>query len=329
MRRRKKSRMRTSINDKALPTVAIIVLNWNQRDLTLDCFNSVTGMNYPLEKIRLILVDNGSKDHTIEAVEELFPESHIVDNGKNLGFAEGNNCGIRLALNLDTDYVMLLNNDTIVHRDLIAHLVEYACTDDKIGILAPKVYLHDQPQIIWSAGSVVDWHNGETKRLLAGQLDNGLNNLVREIDFGSGCALFLRREVVEEIGLMDYRYFLYYEEADWCQRAKSHGWSIRYAPSAKIWHRVSKTIGNNSPAIDYYMHRNVLLFLVKNHPNQVGKWLSIARAVVRNLFTIIAYTLDSKDGSRIQHRNVRLLALRDGLRQRWGPMPSDVANICN
>lgn len=309
------------------PTVVIIVLTWNQRDLTLACLESLKGMDYPQDRLEVIVVDNGSGDGTAEAVRAQYPLVVLLENKDNLGFAEGNNVGLRHALRGDAEYIMLLNNDTVVDRDLLRHLLQLMETNETVGIAGPKMLYYDAPDIVWNAGNHIDWRLGGIQRIQGDQRDGEVSEQPQEVDFITACAILLRRQVINQIGLLDPRFFMYFDETDWCTRARKAGWRILYVPKARIWHKVSATIGVTSPAIDYYMTRNVLLFLVKN---RTGIWraLSPLLAFGRHLLAVLAYTLNSHHGQRIPNRNARLLALRDALLGCWGKMGDDVAQVC-
>lgn len=315
------------MRQEASPFVAMVVLTWNQRALTLDCLESLGGMNYPSERLQIIVVDNGSKDGTAEAIREQYPTVTVKENRENLGFAEGNNVGLRQALDGPADYVMLLNNDTVVDTEMLAALISVAEKDDHIGVVTPKIYYFDEPTRIWCAGASIDWRIGGSTRLRAEEMDNGEPEDPHHVDFASGCAMCWKREVIEEIGLIDPRFFIYYEESDWCVRAAKRGWQIVYVPDSIVWHRISSAMGPASPATDYYMSRNVLLFLKKNLKG-VQRVATLARVGGRNLLTVAAYTVKSESGTRRANRDARLLALRDALLGRWNKMGEDVAAVC-
>jgi len=310
-----------------VPLVAIIVLTWNQRDLTLDCLASLAEIDYPPDRLRIIVADNGSRDDTVAAIRERFPQVTVLENGDNLGFAEGNNAGIRHALQGPADYIMLLNNDTIVHAQMLSVLIETAERDPGIGVITPKIYYYDDPKRIWCAGASLDWTWGGSTRLRADQIDPDPDDKLHEVDFASGCAMCWRRQVVEQVGVLDPRFFIYYEETDWCVRARAADWRIVYQPQAQMWHRVSAAMGAASPATDYYMGRNVLLFLSK-HLNGLARFTALGRVGGRSLLTIAAYTAKPHGGTRRRNRDARLLALRDALLGRWGRMGQDVAAVC-
>jgi GT2 family glycosyltransferase len=309
------------------PALAVIVLTWNQRDLTLDCLESIFALNYPLQQLEVIVVDNGSSDGTARAIRERYPAVTVVENGENLGFAEGNNVGIQHALQGNAEYVMLLNNDTVVDPDMLACLLAAMEAHSGVGIVGPKMLYYHQPGVIWCAGNQINWHTGTTIRLHAEQTDNGLDDSPQEVDFITACGACFRRQVIEEIGLLDSRFFIYYEETDWCHRAREAGWRVLYVPSARLWHKVSAAMGTKTPATEYYMSRNVLLFLAK-HRRGLPRLQSLLWAAGRSFLAAAAYTVKPHGGLRLPHRNARLFALRDAAQGRWGKMGRDVAAAC-
>lgn len=309
----------------AAPRVSVIVLTWNQRAVTLECLDSLREQHYPNAEI--ILVDNGSEDDTVAAVRAGYPEVSIVENGRNLGFAEGNNTGIRQALRGEADYVVLLNNDTAVDPKMLELLVAPLEADRTIGITGPKMLYFDHPETIWCAGNRIDQRTGESIRLRAEEADETRDESMQEVDFITACAICLRREVIETIGLLDERFFIYYEETDWCARAVAAGWRVIYVPQARLWHKVSATMGATSPATEYYMTRNVLLYLAKNRRG-IGRSAALAWAVARNARTVAAYTIRARHSQRRRNRDARIYALRDALLGRWGKMGRDVTALC-
>ncbi|MER2511537.1 MAG: glycosyltransferase family 2 protein [Nitrosomonas ureae] len=309
------------------PFVAIIILTWNQRDLTLDCLESLAEMDYPSDRLQIIVVDNGSRDDTVVAIRDLFPYITVLENGDNLGFAEGNNVGIRYALQGPAEYIMLLNNDTVVDAQMLSILLQTAQQDTRIGVVTPKIYYYDDPKRIWCAGASIDWRSGGSIRRQAEQIDSNIDDVLQDVDFASGCAMCWRRQAIVQIGLLDPRFFIYYEETDWCVRVQRAGWRIVYQPQAHLWHRISAAMGTASPATDYYMTRNLVLFLGK-HLHGVPRAASLFRVAVRNLLAIAAYSVKSHHGVRRPNRNARTLALRDAVLGRWGKMGDDVAAVC-
>lgn len=304
--------------------VAIIILTWNQRDLTLACLESLSHLDYSNHHI--FIVDNGSQDATAETVRSRFPGVTVIENSENLGFAEGNNVGIRRALLEGAEYIMLLNNDTIVEPHMLSALINAAESDPQIGMVGPFIYYYDQAETLWSAGAKINWTKGVVKDLSV-EVQGMDTKTPYSVDYISGCALCIKRKVIEKIGLIDPRFFIYYEETDWCSRARAEDYEVLVIPRARIWHKVSASMGTTSPAIVYYMTRNIFLFLSKNVKGH-RQWLPMARTWLRETRTIAAHTLKPRYRHLTLHRNVRILALRDALIGNWGKMSPEVENLC-
>ena len=189
----------------------------------------------------------------------------IIKNEKNYGFAEGNNIGMRYALKaLNPDYVLLLNNDTVVDKEFFGELVKVGEGNEKIGIVGPMILAYYSSNLILSAGLDISKITHTTKRMGHGMgRDNIKYKIKKEVDYVSGCALMIKTEVIKSIGLMDSRYFVYVEEKDWCVRARLSGYSCVYAPRSRIWHKVSISANQISGLQEYYLVRGQILYLKK------------------------------------------------------------------
>jgi GT2 family glycosyltransferase len=226
----------------AAPKVAVVVLAWNGKRLTMECLDSLQSLRYP--NASLILVDNASTDGTApEAKTRYGGRVLVVENSENLGFSRGNNVGIRKALDEGADFVLLLNNDTVVDPDLVDRLVEVIAGSERIGIVGPKIFYASPPDRIWFAGGRIFLARGVSKHIGIRERDTGRYDSVRDVDYVTGCALLARREVFEKIGYLDPVYPAYYEDADLCMRARRAGFRVVYAPAGKVWHKISASTG--------------------------------------------------------------------------------------
>lgn len=311
------------------PSVAIVVLNWNNPDDTLACLDSVAALDYPTDSLEVIVVDNGSTDDSVVRIRARFPAVTIIETGANLGYAGGNNAGIRHALAAGAEAVCILNNDVTVEPGFLAPLLDALQSGPDVGIVTPLVAerTEDGGQV-WALGSAVNRRTAAVNRCYAGELVDAWRQ--REpfaVEIASGAAMLVRCEVFEQVGLMDEDFFLYFEEVDWCLKVRQAGYRILAVPASLVWHKVSATLGTTSPVIDYYMLRNHLR-LISRHWRGPQRIALLARVVLRNLLTIAAYTAKPHGGRRIPNRDARLLALRDATMGRWGQMRPDVAKIC-
>lgn len=263
--------------------VSIIILNWNGVNDTLECLKSLYKVNY--NNFDIIVVDNASEDDSVEQINKYHKEknnqiitrkkSHspvknynsnknlfLIENDKNYGFAEGNNIGIKYALNnLKPDYILLLNNDTIVDKEFLSELINVGDSEDKIGILGPTIYWHNEKNKIQSAGVKLHLNLGMQKVIGLNEIDVGQFKEVSSVDYVSGCALLAKSEIFSEIGYLDRDYFLYWEELDFCFRSREN-YLIVHVPPAKIWHKGSVSSTDSTKV--YYMIRNCFWFMEKN-----------------------------------------------------------------
>jgi len=240
----------------------IIVLNWNGKEDTLDCLASLRNTNY--DDYKIVLVDNGSEDDSVRTVRENFPEVEVVETGKNLGFAGGNNVGIAYAMKAGADYVFLINNDTTVHPDYLKELVEAAEADPKIGAAGSKIYYYSEPSVLWFAGGRVNWLRNKGEHIGLNEKDEGQYDQQREVGYLTGCALLIKREVIEKVGVLADDYFLYYEDTDFCLRVQNAGYKTVYVPKSKIYHKVSRSTKPGSSSYVYYHVRNGLVNARRN-----------------------------------------------------------------
>ncbi len=222
--------------------VAVIVLNWNGRDLTLDCLESLLASTWP--NLEVWLVDNASSDGSVEAAQEKYGgRVKIIVNDTNLGFAGGNNIGIDRALDGGADYVLLLNNDTVVDPGMVGHLAGLLDEQPEAGIAGPKIYYHNPPDQIWFAGGEVFPARATARHIGIREKDTGQYDTLKETDYITGCALMARRELYETIGKLDPVYMAYFEDTDFCMRARLAGFKVYYVPAGKVWHKISASTG--------------------------------------------------------------------------------------
>ena len=219
-----------------LPKVHIVILNWNGVEDTINCLESLNKITYP--NYEVIVVDNASEEDDVKVLKERYSGYiSIIENERNLGYAEGNNVGIRFALEHGTDYVMVLNNDTIVDSDFLSHLVESAEKDSGTGLTGPKMFYMDQPDILYFAGCRIRWFTGLPQHRGMGKRDNSKFDTPGYTDALTGSCMLIKRVVFEKIGLLPTDYFLQWEDMDFSTNARGNGFRCLYVPQAKVWHR--------------------------------------------------------------------------------------------
>ncbi|MBZ0282988.1 MAG: glycosyltransferase family 2 protein [Anaerolineae bacterium] len=295
------------------PLVSIIVLNYNGREDTLACLRSLEHLTY--RNANVIVVDNASSDGSEAAIRAAHPALTFIQTGANLGFTGGNNVGIRHALENGADYVLLLNNDTIVAPDFISVMVEVMEQNPDIGVVGPMIYYFSAPETIWSAGGKIDWTRGLTSMVGVNEEDKSQYGLSpRQTDFVTGCALMAKRAVWEKAGLLDDKFFMYYEETEWCVRATRAGYKIMLIPAAMIWHKISLEARATSPRTYYYMTRNRLLFLHRTRAGY-GSWFYTLSEYAR---TFLSWSVRPKWAEKRPLRRIMWQAIRDYWDGRFG-----------
>lgn len=241
-----------------------------------------------MKRIATVIVVFGKSPHLAECLRSLqeseFPgiqhKVFVIDNTKeNLGFTGGNNQGIQQALRWKADAVMLLNDDTKIEKNAVSILAKTLFSDEQIGVVSPKIYFYpgfefhkdryrkkDVGRVIWFAGGEIDWDNAIGKHVGVDEVDRGQYDLAGETEFATGCCALVKREVFEQVGLFDERYFLYLEDLDFSQRISRGGFQIVFQPKAIVWHKNAQSSGVGSGLHEYFFTRNRLLFGLSHAP---------------------------------------------------------------
>jgi GT2 family glycosyltransferase len=242
------------------PLVSIITINYNQAHHTCALLASLRTISY--SNIEIIVVDNHSIESPEKVIREEFPEAILILSKTNLGFAGGNNLGIALAKG---KYLLFINNDTEVEKGFLEPLVNLFETNPRAGIASPKILYYQSDETIQYAGCYrINPYTGRNKRIGYKEKDLGQHDTLRETDLAHGAAMMVPKSVIAEVGVMPEIFFLYYEELDWCEAIKNHGYSTFVVPASKVYHKESMSVGKNSTLKTYYMTRNRLLFMRRN-----------------------------------------------------------------
>jgi len=241
--------------------ISIITINYNGLADTCALIDSIPFNDTPLE---VIVVDNASLQDEATIIEQKYPQVKVIRSTKNLGFAGGNNLGIKAAKG---KYLYFVNNDTILSHQPsdIEHLINRLESSDKIGMVCPKIRFAWGSQPIQFAGyTPLSFITMRNRSIGFGEEDSGQYNSAHPTPYAHGAAMMVRREVIEEAGIMPECYFLYYEELDWSLMIQRAGYEIWYEPASTVFHKESQTTGQNSPLRTYYITRNRLLFTKRN-----------------------------------------------------------------
>ena len=252
------------------PRVSIITLNWNGLENTTECLESLKKITYP--NYEVIVVDNGSEGNDAQVLEERFGDYiHLIKNDKNYGFAGGANIGMRYALNnSNPDYLLLLDNDTVVDPEFLTEMVKVAEAAPAIGIAGAMIYYYDQPERLQFVSGKTDFWRGDIigmsgiDRVLGKkEIDRGQYDSIKETEQIGFWSALIKRKVVESIGMLDEEYFFTWEVPDYCLRIWEAGYKIVYIPKAKVWHKW-QTANNRDEFFQYYNLRNRFRFM-KQH----------------------------------------------------------------
>lgn len=246
------------------PLVVVVVLNWNRPLETADCIASLLAGDYSRQQI--LVVDNGSSDGSVGELHQRFGgQIEVVETGTNLFYAGGNNVGLEWSLKAGADWTLILNNDTLVAPDMLGRLVQTAQDHPRAGILAPMIYFGHDRSRIWALG-------GRRRQWLLmpleigrGEMDCGQFAAPFSVDFVTGCAMLVRRDVLTQVGLLDTNYRMYYEDADFCVRVQKAGFELWVEPRAKMWHMVSLSAKRQAAKSRYQRTRYRIRFY-RQHP---------------------------------------------------------------
>ena len=243
------------------PLISIITLNYNQSVVTLDFLESAKKLHY--KNFEILVCDMASVENVTEIIHpEKYPNTRLLLSKENLGFAGGNNWGMRQAKG---DFFLIVNNDTVMTEDLLNKLLKPFQDDETIAVTSPKIMYYDQPNIIQYAGfNPMNKYTGRTSIIGERELDKGQYNSSRTTSGSHGCAMLVKKEVAEKTGMFPEKFFLYYEEWDWSARILKAGYKIWYTADATIYHKESLSVGKSNPMKVYYHTRNRILYMRRN-----------------------------------------------------------------
>lgn len=243
------------------PKVSIITINWNGKEDTAECLESLKRLVYP--NYDVIVVDNASMDDSVEFLRERFSEVTYIENEENVGWTGGCNAGIEYAMKKGADYIFILNNDIVIDKDCLKELVKVAESDARIGFVGPRIRSYEEHEKILSPGVS---RNYRTLGVKKGEVaDRGQFKEVKDVNWIDDTVLLVKKSVIEKVGIHDPEYFMYGEDTDWCYRVKKAGFGISYVPLVCVWHKHSASSGGGyNSFVAYYQARNYLLFMRKH-----------------------------------------------------------------
>ena len=310
-----------------MASLAIILLSYGRASDTIECVRSLERSTYTDRDI--LVIDNASPDGSADRIAAACPHITIIRNDRNLGFAGGNNVGVRAALERGARLILLLNNDTVADPKMLGRLVDAADARPRTGAVGAKIFYADPPTMLWYAGGSLRVASAATSHHGIGKPDAAAFDRPVVCSFVTGCAMLVPASVWREVGLFDVDYFAYLEDADFCYRISRAGYQLWYEPSAVLFHRVSSTTARDSPGYLYLNVRNKILFLRKHC--MPWTWLAgihgsayyVLRQLVRALLVkrdsrslrAVAYGIaDGLSSAEARHGEGRLAVLRPARR---------------
>lgn len=292
---------------------ALILVNWNSFEYTNQCLIS---LNNCIQNFEIIVVDNGSTDGSGEELKAQHPHITLIPSATNMGFAGGNNVGINYAIDHSFEYIMLLNNDTFVAPDFLDVLVNYMDEHPEVGIIQPKIYCHHDKSLIWDGGSyfnpifTLPYTPGALKKKRAA------HNQLKKVDWVTGCAFFTRANILKKSGLLNEKFFIYFEDVDLSFRIKKLGYQLIYHPKSVVYHiagmsnksKSKQKEGYVNPIVHYLIQRNRIWFL-KRYTNPIFVVPTILYHASYSIAVMIYFTLRG----RFKKLNALLRGIRDGI----------------
>lgn len=287
--------------------VWVVIPTFNRGEDLVKCLDSLSIAGINMDQI--VVIDNASQDNTVSQMEKHYPHLTLIKMERNMGATGGSNVGFNYALNHGAKYVIRMDSDVVVDPDFLAPLVEVAESDPEIGIIGPKIYYFDKPKEIWYAGVNA---KDQLYNLTDGYLhafDTPENSHLRQVDYVWGATMMIRRDVLERTGGFDTDFFVYYEEIDFCDRAKALGYKMMFVPNSFIWHKVGSESNNSWTA--YQWNKSKMIFFRKH-----------ARGFLQKLYFIVYTFLYAFGDSLLNALNLRHKVgnrgpLKDTLKGLW------------
>jgi len=245
----------------AFPSVLIIIVNWNGSNFVFECLDSLIEQNYPKEKFRILVIDNASIDGSQIAIKERYPNVTLAENSTNLGYVKALNQGIEMGLKSNADYMWILNNDVVIHKETLSQLVEIGEKEKDSGVLAPIIYSRADPERIENSGYKISYWTGRLKKLRFGvNVFQTPTFRMSDVDSNMGCANLIKTPVFKKVGFFNPIYGIYFEETDFNVRARKHGYRITLVRDAKVWHRTASTMNQFLVRRAFLLLRNLFIF---------------------------------------------------------------------
>jgi len=266
-----------------VPLVVVIIPNYNLKEDLGECLDSLQESDY--ENLRILVVDNASHDNSVQYLYQNYPWVNVLAREVNGGYAAAINDGIRATENLHPEYYFVLNNDTIVLPDAISKLIQIVESDPVIGVAAPKIINHENPEKIFSLGDRIFSYLPLPVRYGLHEHDRPEYDGVMDFDYVFGCAFLIRSETLKTVGYFDISYFMFYEDADFCRRVRDTGYRIVRVGSSIVRHKASKSVSKQRPFMTYLRARNRSRFYrrYKHGPSRILTFIALSFGSIQTI----------------------------------------------
>ena len=253
------------LRSTSFPTVLIVIINWNGKDALLECLASIKKLNYPKDNYEVLVIDNGSSDGYQASVSRIYPEVHLLENRENIGYAKAINQGVAYGSSLGVDYIWIFNNDVTVQENSLNKLIKVGQQDEKIGVIAPVIYSHDDPEVIDNVGYKINFWTGRLKKLkCGGEVFEKHEDKIADVDSILGCSNLIKTSVFKKVGSFQTIYNLYFEKTDFNVRARKKDFRVVVVKEATVWHKNASTMNRFIFRRAYLLLRNLFLFELLN-----------------------------------------------------------------
>lgn len=297
------------------PLVGIITVTWNNYQDTFECLVSLLKVTY--SNVLIWVVDNASSDTSLDKLKKEFKTITFIKLKENAGYAGGLNAGYKKAIVAGCSFIVGINNDTIVDENFLTPLVDFANTNNKIGVLGGKIFFHDEPNRIWSLGGFVSLLKSGGEYIGEEEVDNGQFEENKKLTLVSGCMMFINAEVLKSIGYLNENYFFRGEEWEFCYRVKKAGYDMFCIPSSKVWHKENRSHNRFAPQYIYSAYVAKIFFSKQFMPKVLWPfWLTIfylySHLLAARKFTQLANAKGITTDHKKLQKAIRL-AFKDGL----------------
>ena len=291
--------------------VGIVLLNYNSYEDTIDCINSLSNINY--DNYCIVIIDNCSTDDSFAKLKKINSNKiYIIKSEFNGGWSSGNNLGIKKCLELNCEYILLLNNDTLVEKNFLEILIDFYEKNKICGIVSPKIMYNSNRKMIWFAGGSINFHKFLADNIGNKEFDGDEFSNIHESEYITGCAMLINKKIINDCGYLPEEYFMYLEDVDYSLQVKKHGYKLYVQPKSIIYHKVSaSTGGEDSPFTIKWMTRNRWLFFKKYKNLSIrSTTLSAIHIFLSNFKNILNYVINFD----IKRLNAMLSGMLEGMR---------------